>query len=133
LLPAPTVGGAAGDGVSGEEEVAVAAGLGSLTIRPAKRSAGYREDRHYPFSPRHSHIHVYTCMQFNDENVCHVPRLLQRILQLNAREESENEVRKWWFQCSPQLIHLQYQRCQTQHSLHEGSGDRKSAKSRETR
>ena len=58
MIPAPTVGGAAGDGVSGEEEVAMAAGLCSLTIRPAKRSAGYREGRHYTFSPRHSYIHV---------------------------------------------------------------------------
>ena len=93
MLPAPTVGGAAGDGVSGEEEVAMAAGLGSLTIRPAKRSAGYREGRHYSFSPRHSCIHVCSSMT---KKVCHVPRLLQRSVQPNAREESENEVRKWW-------------------------------------
>jgi len=52
---------AAGDGVSGEEEVAMAAGLGSLTIRPAKRSAGYRERRHYPFSPRQSYNTVHVC------------------------------------------------------------------------
>jgi len=121
LLPASTVGCAAGDGVSGEEEVAMAAGLGSLTIRPAKRSAGYREGRHYTFSPRHSCIHVCSS---TTKKVCHVPRLLQRSVQPNAREESENEVRKWWFQCSPQLIHLQYQRYQTQHSLHEGNGRR---------
>ena len=62
MIPAPTVGSAAGDGVSGEEEVAMAAGLGSLTIRPAKRSAVYREGRHYPFSPRHSYIHVCSSM-----------------------------------------------------------------------
>ena len=32
-------------------------------------------------------------MQFNNEKVGHVPRLLQSSMQPNAREESENEVR----------------------------------------
>jgi len=56
------VGSAADVSVSGEEEVAMAAGLGSLTIRPAKRSAGYREGRHCPFSHRHSYIHACSSM-----------------------------------------------------------------------
>jgi len=41
----------------------MAAGLGSLTIRPAKSSAGYREGRHYTFSPRHSYIYMYAVQQ----------------------------------------------------------------------
>ena len=39
-------------------------------------------------------------------------------MQQKSEEEPGNEARKKQLQCSPQLIHLQYQRCLTQRSLH---------------
>jgi len=54
-------------------------------------------------------------MQFNNEKVCHVPRLLQSSMQPNAREESENEVRKWWCGFS---AHLSWSTCSTRGARH---------------